>query len=63
MGNLPDGVDFNSIQAAIAWEIVVKSISNDADFMDKKPDEKLNFLLEAYKKAFKSIWRKSTEPA
>jgi hypothetical protein len=65
MSDLPDGVDYKSLRAAIAWEMVQISFKDGVgnfkpDFISKSHDERLDLLIGAYHKALSNVWSAPT---
>ncbi len=65
MSELPNGVDYKSLRAAIAWEMVQISFKDGignfkSDFLSRNNDERLDLLIEAYHKALLNVWSAPT---
>jgi hypothetical protein len=59
MSDLPDGVDYSSMKAAIAWEMTKRAIYGQARYDNADIDQRLDMLIENYVKAVLAVHRLS----
>jgi hypothetical protein len=55
MADLPDGLDYNSLRCAIAWEITKLALANSQTFRMASAEDRLKMLTETYNNALRTV--------